>query len=64
VTDVIDLAEYMDLLAPFYGMDMAHVWLLTPQPLLDGAVPLDLIRKGDGHRVLAIIHQLRDSVHV
>lgn len=52
------------LLAPFYDQADAHVWLYSPQALLGGGVPVDLIRKGRAADVLAVVYQLRDGVHI
>ena len=54
----------MQLLQPFFDGDGAWLWLHLPQPQLGGAIPVDLIRAGDGQRVLDVIHHLRDSVYV
>jgi len=59
-----ELDRYVDLLLPFYDQDQARQWLHTGQPLLGGAVPVDLIRNGQAQRVLALIFQLRDGAYV
>lgn len=63
-SEPMDLNPYLDLLEPFYDPMGAWKWLHTEQFLLAGAVPCDLIRDGQGQRVLDLIQQLRDGVNV
>jgi hypothetical protein len=51
-------------LASYYDADESEVWLKSPQPLLGGAIPNELIahgREDDLHRVL---DQLDDCVYL
>lgn len=42
----------------------AHDWLYTPNATLDNEKPVDLLRRGDFRRVLAIIDALGEGVFV
>lgn len=45
--------------------EQAAEWILTPQPLLDGRVPMWLLFSDTGTtEVYAAISRLRDSVHI
>jgi hypothetical protein len=48
-------------LAAVFTEDEIEVWLRSPQPLLDGRVPLEMIADGELVRVLALISQLEDG---
>jgi uncharacterized protein (DUF2384 family) len=60
---LLDLEYIVDLLSDLYQQpDEIRLWLFSRQKLLDGKVPLDLIRDGKTEDVIAVIDQLRDSV--
>ena len=59
-----ELDKWLQLLQPFFDGDGAWLWLHLPQPLLDGARPVDVIRAGEQQRVRDVIQQLRDSAYV
>jgi hypothetical protein len=61
---LLDLYYIVEQLADFYDPQEARVWLYSRQKLLQGAIPADLIREGRAAEVIAMIDQLRDSVHV
>lgn len=42
----------------------AHDWLYTPNPTLDNEKPVELLRRGEFRRVLAIIDALGEGVFV
>jgi hypothetical protein len=58
------LEECMELLEDFYSPGDAWVWLYSPQAVLGGDMPVNLIRKGQAERVRQAIAQLRDSVYL
>jgi hypothetical protein len=60
----MDLNPYMDLLEPLYDVPGSWRWLHTGQELLGGAVPVDLIRNGQGQRVADVIRQAVDAVYI
>jgi len=55
------LAWLAEQLAEFYSPDEARLWLFTPQRLLGGARPADLIEEDRLDEVLALIKQLQDG---
>jgi len=61
---LFDLYYIVEQLADFYDPKEARVWLYSRQRLLQGAIPAELIREGKATEVIAVIDQLRDSVHV
>jgi uncharacterized protein (DUF2384 family) len=50
------------LLADVYRPDGQAIWLNAPNQLLDGAVPADLIRDGEGQRVADLLTALAEGV--
>ena len=60
----MDLEYIVEQLADLYSPQEARLWLYSRQRLLDGAAPAELIREGKAQTVIAVIDQLRDSVHV
>ena len=61
---LLDLEYIVEQLADFYEPQEARLWLYSRQKLLDGAIPAELIREGKAAEVIAVIDQLRDSVHI
>jgi hypothetical protein len=61
---LLDLEYIVEQLADFYEPQEARLWLYSRQKLLSGAIPAELIRDGKAQDVIAVIDQLRDSVHV
>lgn len=59
-----DVADCLRLLAPLYSPEDARQWLESPQSLLGGRVPMDLIREGRTGNVRAVLMPLYDSVHI
>lgn len=51
------------LLDDLYTHADAGRWLETPQPLLDGGIPRDMIAAGHGAAVLAMLQQIGDGAH-
>lgn len=54
----------IDQLTDFYEPLEARQWLLTPQKLLAGASPAELIQNGRIDEVMRLVGQLRDAVHL
>ena len=61
---LLDLEYIVDELSDFYSPDDARLWLLSPQKLLDGAAPADMIHAGRADEVMAFIDQLRDGTYL
>ncbi len=61
---LLALEYIVDELSDFYEPADARLWLYSPQKLLSGARPADLIQAGDTQRVIEIIEQLRDGVYL
>ena len=66
--DTVDLDAYALLLvkqlAPIYTARQAREWLRSPQALLDGQVPMDLVRVGKVEDVQQVIARLLDCVYI
>lgn len=56
--------EIMQLLALFYTPADADRWLHTAQPILNGSVPIDLIRQGDACDVLDVLRGMESGVYL
>lgn len=54
-------AEARALLAEVYRPEGVELWMNGHLRSLGGECPLDLIRRGEGHRVFARIRQLVDG---
>lgn len=50
-------------LAELYDERELRLWLDSPQPLLEGATPNVLIRRGRADEVLRVVRQIGDGVH-
>ena len=61
---LLDLEYIVEQLADFYEPKEARLWLFSRQKLLGGERPAELIQAGRATEVIAVIDQLRDSVHV
>jgi transcriptional regulator with XRE-family HTH domain len=61
---LLELEYIVDQLSDFYEPQDARLWVFSRQKLLDGATPAELIQQGKTEAVIAVINQLRDSVHV
>lgn len=60
---LLELEYIIDQLSDFYEPADARLWLFSPQALLSGSSPADLIRAGRIDDVLRLVAQLRESVH-
>jgi len=61
---LLELEYIVEQLADFYEPQEARLWLFSRQRLLGGATPAELIQAGKADQVIAVIDQLRDSVHM
>jgi putative toxin-antitoxin system antitoxin component (TIGR02293 family) len=59
---LLELEFIVDQLADFYEPAEARMWLFSPQKLLDGKRPADLIHAGDSEAVIELVERLRDGV--
>jgi uncharacterized protein (DUF2384 family) len=60
----MELAFVVEQLSDLYAPSEARTWLLSPQKLLGGQVPAELIQANRVDEVLALIHQLRDGTYL
>ena len=61
---LLELDFFIAELSEFYDPDEAHIWLLSPNKLLDGASPADRIKEGRTDQVFALLDQLRSGAYV
>ena len=61
---LVELEYIVELLADFYEPREARQWIFSPQKLLSGAVPAELIREGRIDEVLRLAGQLRESAYI
>jgi hypothetical protein len=54
----------LTILLRFYDYDGAMAWLNTPQKVLDGAVPSNLIAMGRRDEVLSALRLLDESAYL
>lgn len=60
---LLELEYIMDQLSDFYEPNEARIWMFSPQKLLGGATPANLIKEGKIDEVGQLVSQLRDSVY-
>lgn len=61
---LLALEFIIDQLSDIYEPQEARLWLYSPQRLLANQSPAELIQNGRAQEVIAIVDQLRDSVHI
>ena len=61
---LLELEFFISELSEFYDPKEAHIWLLSPNKLLDGVSPADRIKEGRTDEVFALLDQLRSSAYV
>ena len=61
---LLELEYIVDQLADFYEPNEARQWLFSPQKLLDGVSPAELIQNGRIDDVMKLVNQLRDAVYM
>jgi hypothetical protein len=58
------IGQYVQLFAPLYTEAEVRQWLVSPQVLLGGAVPSDLIVAGRTPQVMDAIQSLLEGVYI
>lgn len=59
------LKQIRGMLADLYQESAeAEQWLDTPQTLLDGAIPRELVECGNGERVIAMLQAVLDGAYL
>lgn len=61
---LLELEYIVDQLSELYEPDDARIWMFSPQKLLGGEKPAELIRGGRIDEVLRLVNQLRDSSYL
>jgi transcriptional regulator with XRE-family HTH domain len=61
---LLELEFIVDQLSDFYEPNEARQWIFSPQKLLEGESPADLIQRGRIDEVRRLVNQLRDAVHL
>ncbi|MGQ0544869.1 MAG: hypothetical protein ACT4P3_05975 [Betaproteobacteria bacterium] len=61
---LLELGYIVEQLSELYEPDEARLWLLSPQKLLKGEKPVDLIKNGRYQEVLNVVHQLQEGVYL
>jgi DNA-binding transcriptional regulator YiaG len=61
---LLELEFIVDELSDFYAPHEARQWIFSPQKLLEGVSPADLIQRGRIDEVRRLVNQLRDAVHL
>ena len=61
---LLELEFIVDQLSEFYSPDEARQWFFSPQKLLLGVSPAELIRDGKITDVRRLADQLRDGVYI
>jgi DNA-binding XRE family transcriptional regulator len=61
---LLELEFIIDQLSDFYEPSQARLWIFSPQKLLAGVSPAELIRQGRIDEVRRLVDQLRDAVHL
>jgi hypothetical protein len=61
---LLELEYIVDQLSDFYEPQEARLWIFSPQKLLAGASPAELIRSGRIDEVLRLVNQVRDAVYL
>jgi uncharacterized protein (DUF2384 family) len=61
---LLQLEFIFDQLSDIYEPQEARLWFYAPQRLLNNQSPAELIHDGRSQDVVAVVNQLRDSVHI
>lgn len=59
---LLQLEYIVDQLSDIYEPTDARLWIYSPQRLLAGRTPADLIQEGRSQEVIDMVNQLRDGV--
>lgn len=61
-SEAIDLVNAVFMLHDFFDdFDKVALWLVTPNPNLGGAIPINSFYTGRGHKVLQFIKAAKDE---
>lgn len=61
---LLELEFIVDQLSDFYEPNEARQWIFSPQKLLNGESPAELIQEGRIDEVRRLVNQLRDAVYI
>ena len=61
---LLELEYIVDMLSDIYEPNEARQWIFSPQKLLAGISPAELIGSGRIDEVLRFVNQLRDGVYL
>ena len=61
---LLELEFIVDQLSDFYGPNEARQWIFSPQKLLKGVSPAELIREGRIEEVRRLVNQLCDAAYL
>jgi hypothetical protein len=61
---LLQLEYLVELLSEIYLPEEARMWFYSPQKLLKGEAPAELVRAGKIQELIAAVDQLRDGVHI
>ena len=61
---LLELEFIVEQLCDFYEPNEARQWLFSPQKLLNGQKPAELIQQGRIDEVRRLVNQLRDAVYL
>jgi transcriptional regulator with XRE-family HTH domain len=61
---LLELEFIVDQLSDFYEPNEGRQWLFSPQKLLSGKSPAELIQEGKIDEVRRLVNQLRDAVYL
>ena len=56
-----EIAYIRERLSDLYTRYGVEFWLHSPNRLLDGEMPINLVNRGEGERVLAVIERLESG---
>lgn len=59
-----EVLRLWDRLLGYWSASDARLWLSSPQPLLDGAVPADVVAKGEIARLHGLIDALDEGTYL
>lgn len=54
----------IDQLSSLYAPNEARLWVFSPQKMLGGDSPAELIKEGDIKKVRSFVNQLVDSIYI
>lgn len=62
--DLLELEFFIEQLSELYDPKEARLFLYSPQKLLGGQTPAQLIMQGDMSKVHRLVNQIRDAVYL